>query len=111
MCSLTMVPGTEVAMGRKVPRTSSGAWGLGSQVSSWLWPPLVYRRRTDFALPKPGVEATAAAGAASGGRNAPGKRPNPPIRSHSRRLMPPGDDGPFVTKRSTVPAPSESRLP
>ena len=46
-------PGTDVAMGRKAPRISSGASGLGSQVSSWLWPPLVKTTRTDFALPKP----------------------------------------------------------
>jgi hypothetical protein len=32
-------PGTEVAMGLKVPRISIGASGFGSNVSRWLGPP------------------------------------------------------------------------
>ena len=35
-----LVPGTAEAMEPKAPRISTGASGLGSQVSSWLCPPL-----------------------------------------------------------------------
>ena len=52
-------PARRSASLRKLPRTSSGASGFGSQVSSWLCPPLVKTTSTDFALPKPGPRASA----------------------------------------------------
>ena len=52
-CSLIEIPGTLVAIGRNGPRISSGASGLGSQVSSWLGPPHRKIRMHDFARPNP----------------------------------------------------------
>jgi len=49
-CSPICRPGTVVRMGLKDPRISMGASGFGSQVSSWLGPPHMYSRITDFAL-------------------------------------------------------------
>src|SRR5262249_61436787 len=60
MCSQIRKPGTLVGMVPNAPRTSAGASGFGSQVSSWLCPPLVNTTNTDFARPKPGVDADGA---------------------------------------------------
>ena len=55
-------PVTLVAIGRKVPRTSSGASGFRSHMSSWDGPPDRNRMMTDFASPpRAGPEAGAAA--------------------------------------------------
>src|SRR5258708_12142895 len=50
--SLSVTPGTLVAIGFHVPFTSAGASGLGSDESLFAGPPLAEHTITDFALPK-----------------------------------------------------------
>ena len=45
------MPVTEVAIGEKGPRNSSGAAGLGSQVSRWAGPPHSHKNSTERAEP------------------------------------------------------------
>src|SRR4051812_25904436 len=47
--SLMMIPGTAVLMWPNSPRYSSGASGLGSQVSCWAGPPRIQRMMTELA--------------------------------------------------------------
>src|SRR5262249_28473735 len=44
-------PGIRVGMVPNGPRYSSGAFGFGSQVSSWLGPPHSQSKTTDLAVP------------------------------------------------------------
>ena len=55
--SQTFKPATLEGMQPSSPRISSGASGLGSNVSSWLGEPYMKRRMHDLACPKPGRRA------------------------------------------------------
>src|SRR5262249_1487227 len=63
--SLTWIPGTLVEMALKGPRTSSGALGLGSQVSMWLGPPTRSSMMQLTSLSCPGLGAAGVAEAAA----------------------------------------------
>ena len=78
-CSLIRTPGVLVAIGLNSPRISSGASGLGSQVSSWLGPPHMKTSRHDFARPKPSAEPRRRGGAAreEARHGQPGQREGP----------------------------------
>ena len=51
-----IVPGTDVGIAPKAPRTSTGASGFGSHYSSWLCPPLANTTITYLARPNPDRE-------------------------------------------------------
>src|SRR5580693_4604488 len=73
-------PGMDVEIGLKLPRTSLGASGLGSKVSSWLAPPF-WNKTMQETSPRPVSLASRR------GRFIPAKA-RPPILKKSRRLAP-----------------------
>src|SRR4051812_14593465 len=79
--SLKWTPGTLVAIVPSVPRTPSGASGLGSKESMWVTPPAIQSRRTELALP----EVVGAAPMDWPGQ-AEAARANDPTRNTSLRL-------------------------
>ncbi len=62
-----IMPGIVVAIGRKSPRISAGASGLGSQVECCGGPPIKNKTMHDLALPN--VELPVAAATAGAGDN------------------------------------------
>ena len=98
-CSQISTPGTLVWVGRNGPRTSAGASGLGSQVSSWLGPP-TKNRRMQFTSFGP----SAACRSPSDRPTAPA--PRAPTRRKSRRVRPSQNRTPLLpSKVSMVEAP------
>ncbi len=79
-------PGQRVAMEPNGPRTSEGASGFGSHVSSWLGPPTNSSRITDRSAGTSSEDPRAKAGAKDPSQ----PRPRPPRRKH--RADPDRDD-------------------
>src|SRR3954451_18334378 len=89
MCSEKCAPGTAVGIALNSPRYSSGASGLGSNVSKWVGPPSIQMRMHDFAfasrlLPPSAARARARRAVAS---PPPSRVPSPSCRQ-SRRFIP-----------------------
>src|SRR5438046_737828 len=72
--SLIRVPATLVAIARNGPRTSAGASGLGSHISSWLGPPTSISRMQLWARPALGAATALPAHAAVLAATAPVRR-------------------------------------
>src|SRR6266852_8585737 len=83
-CSLSWIPGTEVAIGLNSPRTSLGAAGFMSHISRWLGPPFKKTRIQESALGACPVPAEREFARSKPGRLKP-KRPLPPTCSMWRR--------------------------
>ena len=89
--SQTFKPGTLDGMQPSSPRISSGASGLGSNVSSWLGEPYMKSRMHDLAWPNPGRLAAgtiAAARACDKCCNSGRASPSKPERADLKQLAP-----------------------
>ena len=86
-CSLMDIPGARVTMGRNVPRISSGASGLRSNMSRWDGPPERNRRMTERALRRVVAAAARLSSVNKPGSDSPPK-PSAPARRMSRRVNP-----------------------
>ena len=107
-CSHRRTPDTDVPIDENSPRIPSGAFGLGSHVSSWLWPPLANRTITDLARPNPAgrsdVETVSPENTRLGAgvlepRPIPDRAPN---RNHSRRLSRDSEQPPEINLRKLI---------
>ena len=89
--SQTFRPGTLEAMQPSSPRISTGASGLGSNVSIWLGDPYMNSRMHDFAWPNPWspvVEARAAGSNSPACPAPPSPSPSKPKRADVQEISP-----------------------